>query len=62
MHSALHIEICKLVDAMECSTFVCTGDAVSRNKRGTGLAAIALTWYTLDDFFLWLLKFDLHKC
>ena len=40
---------------MECSTVA--GAAAIRNKGGTELAAIALAWFTLDGFFLRLLKF-----
>ena len=41
---------------MECSTVAGAGDAASRNKGGAELAAIAMAWFTLDDFFLRLLK------
>ena len=40
---------------MECSTVAGAGDAVSRNKGGSELAAIVMTWFTLDDFFLMVL-------
>ena len=56
MHNPLRIEIRTLVATMECSTVAGAGDAVSRNKGGTELAAIALAWFTLDDLFLRLLK------
>ena len=46
---------------MDCSTVAGDGDVVSRNKCGTELAAIALAWFTVDDFFLRLLKFGLHN-
>ena len=42
---------------MEYSTVAGAGDAASRNKGGTEMAAIALVWFTLDGFFLRLLKF-----
>ena len=42
---------------MECSTVAGAGDAASINKGGTELAAIALAWFTLDGFFLRILKF-----
>ena len=42
---------------MECSTVAGAGDAASRNKGGTELAAVALAWFALDGFFLRLLKF-----
>ena len=57
MHSPLRIAIRTLVATMECSIVAGAGDAASRNKGGTELAAIALTWLTLDGFFLKLLKF-----
>ena len=41
---------------MECSPVAGAGDAVSRNKGGTELAAIALAWFTLDGLFLRLMK------
>ena len=43
-----------MVMAMECSTVAGGGNTVSRNKGSTELAAIALAWFTLDDFFLML--------
>ena len=57
IHCPLHIAIGTLVATMECSTVAGAGDAVSRYKGGTELAAIALVWFTLDEFFLRLLKF-----
>ena len=40
--------------AMECFTVAGAGD--SRNNGEIELAAIALAWFTLNDFFLLLLK------
>ena len=57
IHSSLRIAIRTLVTTMECSTVAVAGEAASRNKGGTELAAIALAWFTLDGFFLRLLKF-----
>ena len=52
MHSPHRIAIRSLVATMECSTVAVAGDAVSRNKGGTELAAIVLAWLTLDGLVL----------
>ena len=57
IHSPLRIAIRALVATMECSTVAGAGDAASRNKGGTELAAIALESFTLVGFFLRHLKF-----
>ena len=41
---------------MECSTFAGAGDVARRSNGGTELSVIALAWFTLDEFFLRLLK------
>ena len=58
IHSPLRIAIRTMVATMEFPTVAGARDAVSRNKGGTELAAIALAWFTLDiivekGFFGW---------
>ena len=50
MHSSHRIAIRNLFATMECSTVAGAGDAVSRNKGGTELAAFAIAWLTLDAY------------
>ena len=44
---------------MECSNVIGADEEIIRNKGSTELAVIAMAWFTLDDFFLRLLKFGL---